>query len=409
MENQFVFDLLVMLVLAKVGEDLARRFQQPAMVGQLVFGVILGAIYAAVGRVPAEWVESFGVIGILLLLFVAGLETNLRELLKTGIPSSTVAVCGVVVPFAGGYVVASMAGYDNVASCFIGASLVSTSVAVKVEILRELKMLTTRLGTLIIGSAVIDDVIGIFILSILLGFTGGSITLSGAVMLGVYVVLFVGLSLTLGVMFVKRTAEYASRLQQPAVDKTTGRVKFRKKRVYMEQGALFVGLSFMLLFAIIAEQLGVAMITGAFVAGLILGEIKLGDDIYRRANAMGNAVFIPLFFLQLGMEFEMSAFLDAGFFAFVLVAMAFASKIVGCGVPARIFGYNGWPVGIGMVPRGEVGLIVAKIALDSGLIDKQAFSSVLVMVIVTTFMTPTLFKNALERIKARQEKQRDAE
>jgi len=398
LELTFTLQLLVLLVAAAIGSELAKRAKTSALVGQLVGGIALGVIFRSTGHQVILPLRDMGTFGILLLLFSAGLQMDLRTLLRAGAASTVVATCGVILPLAGGIALGKMFGYGLGPSLFAGATLVATSVAITVELLRELNMITSPLGTLIIGAAVVDDVLGIFILSMFAGMAKNSISVARSLLLVAAAVAFFALSFVLVGPLLRRVVDYANGLNAPRrLPDGSVKMKRRRRLVYVPEAALFAGLVMMLAYSIVAQMLSLAMITGAFLAGLLIGDTPLGPEIHKKFNAMGDALFYPLFFLILGMDFDPGAFLTAGWFAVALIAIAVVTKIVGCGMPAKFFGLDPLSVGVCMIPRGEVGLIVAKIGYDSGIINSAIYSAALVMVVATTVLTPPLAHLALSR------------
>lgn len=395
MELELAVELLLCLAFAKLGEEVAKRAGHAGTVGILVSGMILGTIYTHVfHRSLGESIHAFAVVGIWLLLFSVGLEIHIKELFKVGLASFAVASAGVVVPLALGLGLGMAFHFGLQTSLFIGATLTATSVGISVEIVRELELLRDRFGALIIGSAVIDDVLGILILSILVGL-GEGLALGSEV--GTFIVIgaFILLSLTVGTRIAKAIERWSMERTRARTLKS-GAVRFQQRSplLRMSEPMLTVGLLTMLVFAILAELSGLAMITGAFLAGLIIGETRAVHDLSRKVLLLGSAVFVPLFFVTTGMTFDLAAFGSVGIFALLYLAAAVVSKLVGCGIAARYFGFSGVQVGLAMMPRAEIALVIASIGLKQGLIDVHIFSSVVVMVMVTSFGPPIFLKRS---------------
>ncbi|KPJ53628.1 hypothetical protein AMJ39_03735 [candidate division TA06 bacterium DG_24] len=402
MELQLAVELLLCLAFAKLGEELAKRAGHAGTVGVLLAGMVLGSIYShLLHRSLSEALHAFAVVGIWLLLFSAGLEIHIKELFKVGAASFAVALSGVVVPFGLGLGLGMAFGYGLLGSLFIGATLTATSVGISVEVIRELELLRDRYGALIIGSAVIDDVLGILILSILVGCREG-LAVGPTAGTFVIVTLFLVLSLTLGTR-IARSIEQWSVERSRARALTTGAVRFQQRSplLRMSEPMLTVGLLTMLVFAILADLSGVAMITGAFLAGLIIGETRAVHDLSRKVLLLGSAVFIPLFFVTTGMTFDPMAFGSVGLFAVLYLVAAVLSKLIGCGVAGRVFGFSAVQVGLAMMPRAEIALVIASIGLRQGLIDLNLFSSVVMMVMVTSLIPPFLLKRSLAAARAK--------
>ncbi len=402
MERKIALDLLILLCSAKLGEEIARRLGQPTVIGHLCMGIVVGAVAGVLGFSFDLNIQVFAKFGIWLLLFMAGLEVSLAQLIKIGKAAIVIACAGAAVPFAGGLLLGKAFGFSTISSLLIGTALMATSVGVSVEILRELGMIRTRLGALVVGTAVADDVVGIFALSVLSGFAGvgeSGVTASVVKLAFGVVILFVG-GLTLGIKAIKYVERTLDERRQAKV-LPSGKVVFAKgKRVLtMAEAPLTIALIVMLAFAIIAESLGMAMITGAFVAGLMLGEARMHREIANRISTLGNALFVPIFFCVTGLNFDLGAFQTAGAFTVALVAVAVGTKALGCGAAARAFGFSGKSVGFAMIPRAEICLIVALLGLHGGLIAQDVFSSVLVTVIVTSLLGPPFIKRYFEQSK----------
>jgi Kef-type K+ transport system membrane component KefB len=396
MELELAVELFLCLAFAKLGEEVAKRAGHAGMVGILVSGMILGSIYTHVfHRSLSESIHAFAVVGIWLLLFSAGLEIHLKELFKIGLASFAVASAGVVVPLVLGLGLGMGFHFGLQTSLFIGATLTATSVGISVEIVRELELLRDRFGVLIIGSAVIDDVLGILILSILVGLREGLAFGSEARTFAVIAV-FMVLSLTAGTRIAKAIERWSTeRTRARALESGAVRFQERSPLLRMSEPMLTVGLLTMLVFAILAELSGLAMITGTFLAGLIIGETRAVHDLSRKVLLLGSAVFVPLFFVTTGMTFDVAAFGSVGIFVLLYLVAAVVSKLVGCGIAARFFGFNPVQVGLAMMPRAEIALVIASIGLKQGLIDVDIFSSVVVMAMVTGFVPPILLKRSL--------------
>lgn len=379
-----------MLVGAKLLGELAERVGQPAVLGELVAGVLLGG--SVLGIAPAEGVAGevihvLAELGVLLLLFEIGLETDLREMFRVGTASLSVAIVGVAVPFALGFVywaylphASPLAGTDRITEgIFIGATLTATSVGITARVLSDLGRLSSREARIIIGAAVIDDVLGLVILSVVSGLAAGT-----AVSLG-------SIARTLGVAVgFLVVAVIAGRFLLPRLFDVIVRMRAR----YV---LLVFAFAFALGLASLAAIAGSAVIVGAFAAGLILSGTNQFDIIEREVKPVAS-VFTPVFFVSIGASVNLrlldptnpGARLTLGVAA-VLVALAIIGKIAaGWGAPWSPF--RRIVVGVGMIPRGEVGLIFADIGRRAGVFGEDVFGAVLVMVMATTFVAPPALK-----------------
>jgi Kef-type K+ transport system membrane component KefB len=378
--------LAAMLILAKLLGELAERIGQPAVLGELVAGVLLGA--SALGVVPSEGaagelVHGFAELGVLLLLFEIGLETDLREMFRVGPASLAVATVGVVVPFALGFLYWAYAPHAAVATSadgtttaiFVGATLTATSVGITARVLSDLRRMSSEEARIIIGAAVIDDVLGLVILSVVSGMAAGA----GVSTLGILRTLGVAVGFLVA-------AVLAGRFIMP-------RVFDRVVRMRVRFVLLVFSIAFALALAAIAAVAGSALIIGAFAAGLILSGTNQFDTIEREVRPVAS-IFTPIFFVSVGASMDLRLLLPGSpggpgtlAIAAVLTVLAVLGKLAaGWAAPwARV---RRLVVGVGMVPRGEVGLIFADIGRRSGILGNEVFGAVLLMVMVTTFVAP---------------------
>ena len=378
----FTTNLLIILIGALLGRLLSKKLKQPSILGELFIGMIIGNIDIIT---LTDTMKDIADIGILFLLFSAGLAINFDEFRRLGKSSTIVAFSGVVLPFLLGYSVTILFGFSKLISLFVGVSLIATSVGVKTEILSELKMIETRLGTLIMGAAVIDDVIGIIAVSIVVGIAASGAILIEEVLLTLFLsVIFLILSLTLVIKLFKKLSE-----------------RFMFKIGNIENILLF-GFIIALIFAVTAENIGLSIITGAFIAGLILGQTHFVRVLSEHVSIFGESLFIPIFFVTMGMQFNVYSFKSVGVFAVVLILVAIIGKIVGCGLGAKISKFTGkesFAVGVAMIPRAGVELVLIKLGLDYGVISSDIASVILCMVIFTTLITPPFLSSVLKGLK----------
>lgn len=380
--KMFTTNLLIVLIGALLGRILSKKLKQPSILGELFIGMIIGNIDIIT---LTDTMKDIADIGILFLLFSAGLAINFDEFRRLGKSSTVVAFSGVVLPFLLGYSVTILFGFSKLISLFVGVSLIATSVGVKTEILSELKMIETRLGTLIMGAAVIDDVIGIIAVSIVVGIAASGAILIEEVLLTLFLsVIFLILSLTLVIKLFKKLSE-----------------RFMFKIGNIENILLF-GFIIALIFAVTAENIGLSIITGAFIAGLILGQTHFVRVLSEHVSIFGESLFIPIFFVTMGMQFNVYSFKSVGVFAVVLILVAIIGKIVGCGLGAKISKFTGkesFAVGVAMIPRAGVELVLIKLGLDYGVISSDIASVILCMVIFTTLITPPFLSSVLKGLK----------
>lgn len=383
---QFLLILAVILLSTKVFGLLSERVHMPQVVGALLAGLILGPSVLNVVT-ETDFLMKASEIGVIILMFTAGLDTDISELKKTGGASFVIAVIGVVVPLIGGYACYQAFFYDAadpltmLKGMFIGVVLTATSVSITVETLREMGRLRGKVGTAILGAAVIDDVLGLIALTVISAFTDESVHI-GAVMLRI-VLFFV---------FVGAVGFVAYKVFQK-MDKRWG----EKRRVAI------VGLSFCLIMAYISERVfGIADITGAYFAGLILCNImRTRSYIAKKMTVISYMFFSPVFFASIGIKTELSGMTGTLLlFSIVLLVIAILTKVIGCGLGAKLCRFTSHEsicVGVGMISRGEVALIVAQKGSQAGLVDAHMFPAVVLVVIVTTLITPILLKLVMKR------------
>lgn len=392
-ELTFIPALIVILIAAALGRLLSKLIRQPAIFGELLLGIIIGSFVVLTtaevvpGQISAqEPISAIADIGIILLLFSTGLGINFEEFKRLEVASSVVAVLGVILPFVLGYFTATFFGFSRLIALFVGVALVATSVGVGASILTELRMLRTKMGTLIMGAAVMDDIIGVLMMSLVGIAVVGVATVTDIFLLVVSTVLFFLLSLTAGIKLFRKFSEIIH----------LGR-----------ENLLMLGLIVVLLFGLITEEIGLATIIGAFVAGLIVGQTHFAGRLGEQVSLVGGSFFIPIFFVTMGMKFEVEALTAVSSFAIVLVVVAIIGKVVGCGLGARAFKFSGgesFAVGVAMMPRAGVELILIKLGLDWGLIGPGTEgagieSAILIMVIITTLIAPPALWKALKRVR----------
>jgi len=370
--------LFFTLFAALVGGAIVKRLGLPAVVGQVLAGIIVGP--SAFGLVQVTMVNlALAELGAIFLLFTVGLETRLQDLLKVGRAAVTVAILGIAIPLALGYGFGVITGRENLTSLFIGTALVATSVGITAKVLQELGVLNRTYAQIILGAAVIDDILGLTILAVVSGMgKGGFSSAALAATLGLSVG-FVALVLLVGVPLVARLAPRIANLSL--------------------SGAFTVAITVGLGLAALSVTAGLAPIIGAFLAGMILAEVKDEADFEGKVHAV-EAFLAPVFFVMVGAQLDLKVLMEPGVLVggLVLSALAVIGKYVGGWLGAR-----GLPraeasiVGLGMVPRGEVGLIVASLGLALGFVQGTVYAQVLVMVLVTTILAPILLRILVQR------------
>ena len=367
--------LLVIFTSAKILAEVFERMRQPAVIGEILAGVIIGP--SLLGWVsPSELIDIIAEMGVIFLLFNVGLETKPQSILEVGKRAVMVAVSGVVVPFIAGFLIAVWWGGSTVEAMFIGAALVATSVGITARVLAGLGLLDAPASRIIMGAAVIDDILGLLILSVVSSFTKGAVDywkLAGTAGLAVLFIIFVGF---FGAKLLTRLA--------PVIE------KLRISKPFFTAGLIFcLGLSFA------AIYIGVAAIIGAFLAGMALAEATEDNHKMHRMTTGVMEFLVPFFLVNIGMQLNLSIFKDVSvvFLAILITIVAILTKFIACGLGAYGIGWRrSAQVGAGMVPRGEVGIVVAQIGLGLAAISEQFFASVLFMAIATTLIAPPFIK-----------------
>ncbi|NJE11037.1 cation:proton antiporter [Thermococcus sp. MAR1] len=374
-------ELALILIVAKLFGYLTLRLGFPAALGQLIGGIIIGPSLLGIVTYD-EGVKLVAELGVVMLLFLAGLETDIDEFKNVGISAFIVAVLGVMIPFILGYIGALAWGYSDIQALFLGGILTATSVGLTTSILMEMKKLRSRVGTTILAAAVVDDVLGIIILTVLVAMnTKGSVYPVDVLIILGEVTLFFLLGLLLGSPAVKEALRASERINLP-------------------ETITAFAIAIMLIFAYIAEQFQLAGITGAYLAGLLIAGSAEAREVTSKTLTIGYSLFIPVFLVSIGVETDIHVLAHIGAFAGLYAFLAIFGKIVGCGIGGLLTKFKGreaLQIGVGMVPRMEVALIMANIALREGVFDRGTFSIPVSMVIITTLVTPFFLKWAFSR------------
>jgi len=377
--HQFLGLLVVMLAVAKVFGVLAQRIGQPAVLGELVAGVVLGMSVAGLVNPKNEVLHLLSELGVIILLFEIGLETDLRKLFEVGPASAAVAVVGVVLPFSLGYAVCYLLGLENLVCVIAGATLTATSVGITARVLADLNRLQEPESQIVLGAAVIDDVVGLVILSVVTGLTEGEgVTAGGVARITAVAFGFLAGTLLVGRLIVPHVVRWVS-------------------QVGMKGSATILAIMFALGLAWLAAVAGSAMIIGAFAAGLLLRDTPQAQAMERGVAHLGH-FFVPLFFVTVGAAVDVRVLnpVDPANGETLLIGgLLILAAVIGkflAGYAPYWFKGNKMVIGVGMIPRGEVGLIFAQRGLASEVFNAGLFSAVTLMVMVTTFLAPPLLK-----------------
>jgi Kef-type K+ transport system membrane component KefB len=370
-------DLFVVLLAAKIGDEIFKRLGQPAIIGEILAGVLVGP--AVLGWVEVgETLEVFAELGAIFLLFWVGLETKLADLREVGRTAGVVGALGVVLPFAGGAGLAAALGEETAVVIFAGAALVATSVGITSAVLAELGLVTTPAGRTILGAAVVDDILAMLILGVAVGIAGGA----GAD----YTSLVVSTALAIG--FVAFVALGGTRFMQ----RRPGILKAPR----FSESPLLPAVILCLGLAAFSAKIGLAAIIGAFLAGMVVAETREQHPIEEEVAPL-YAFFPPFFFAFIGLQLVPGEYTDGGTLALLaaVTVVAIVTKFAGAWIGARSLGGRAATiVGVGMVPRGEVGIVIAGVAIAEGAVSDEFFAVVVGMSILTTIVAPPVLRAA---------------
>jgi len=367
-----ILELAVILAAARIGGYLASRFNQSNVLGQIIAGIIIGPSILNIVH-SSDGLEFLAQIGVLLLMFLAGLETDTEELLSSGISSTTIALGGVVLPFLMGTYVALFMKASLKEALFLGTILTATSVSITVQTLREMNKLNSREGITIMAAAVIDDVLGILILTGVSSFITGKGNLMEVI---VKILIFAFAVAITGFLI----------------------LKFQRNFYNLMSGtrSATAALVFCFLLSFFAEEVEIAAITGAYLAGVLLSNTLYKEKIIKQIESPAFLFFTPVFFTNIGLKADVKTMLSGIAFSLAIILVAVLGKIIGCGLISKLFKFN-WreslAVGMGMVPRGEVALIIVDLGLKKGIVSHRVFATSVLMVLFTTIIPPLFLKS----------------
>ncbi len=386
MSYKFLLDLALILLSTKLLGLITKKFQMPQVVGALLAGLVLGPGVLNVLQ-KTDIISNLSEVGVIVLMFCAGLETDIKELKKSGKASFVIALLGVLIPLGGGYLLAYIfnrpdliatdaSGSIFLQNMFIGVILTATSVSITVETLKEMGKLSSRAGNAILGAAIIDDILGIVALTVITSLADPNVHLGKVLIL---IVLFFIFAVAVGFVIFKLFGMWTDRAPKDL------------------RRFIIMAFVFCLLLSYIAEEVfGVTDITGAFIAGLVLSSTSRAKYLMARFETLSYIMLSPIFFASIGLAVtlnDMSAVVII--FAVAILLVAVISKILGCGLGAKLCGYTNKEaiqIGAGMVSRGEVALIVANKGAEVGLMSSNLFGPIVIMVVVTTILAPILLK-----------------
>lgn len=394
MEPTFLLYLCIILLSTKFFGILFQKLKLPQVAGALVAGVLIGPMFLNLVQ-PTEFLVTLAELGVILLMFLAGMEADIKELKKAGLACMVIAILGVIVPLVGGFLVARLflplMGFTVASTSvtlqyvFIGVILTATSVSITVETLKELGKLSSPAGNAILGAAIIDDILGIIVLTIItsLANPSGDANVSGVIL---KIITFFIFTAVIGVLFYF------------ALKRITSHVYKSQRRI------MIISLSFCFFMSYVAEEyFGVADITGAFFAGLVISTLsRTTGYVSKRCETLSFSILAPVFFASIGLKVTLPT-MDSTLIGFtiVIILVAVLTKMLGCFGAAKLFHYTNHEslqICIGMISRGEVALIVANKGLSSGLMDQHLVGPIILMVITTTILAPLLLKPAFRKV-----------
>ncbi len=379
---EFIGTLCLILIATTLGSHFSRRIGVPAVIGQLVVGIILGN--AGLNWVhPDILVKDFSEIGVIVLMFLAGLESDLSLLKKYFRPGILVAVLGIIFPVLLGWITGEGFQISTKESIFFGIILAATSVSISVEVLKELNVVNTKEGSTILGASVVDDILVILVLSLSLSFftNDPGNTTSLPVTLGEQVIYF-----ALIFLLVKWGAPYLMRLAEQF---------FANSAIIIMSLVICLGMSF------VADLVGLSSVIGAFFAGIAVSQTKVKEEVFVNVEALGYSVFIPVFFTSVGLEVDFSNFRSQVFFILIFTLVAIISKLLGGYVGSKIAGFNNSSalmVGAGMISRGEMALIILQIGQESNLIEMEYYSPLVIIILLSTLISPLMLKYFTKKV-----------
>jgi Kef-type K+ transport system membrane component KefB len=389
---QFTLALVVIIVAAKLGGYASYKLNQPSVLGELIVGIILGPSVLNFLHWPyfsdehlAESISHLAEVGVLLLMFIAGLDLHLSDLAKSGKVSALAGIFGVVVPMGLGALVGVLFQLEILSSLFIGLVLSATSVSISAQTLMELNVLRSRVGIGMLGAAVFDDVLVVLGLSVFVAVlqAGGDSSWVSILLVFVQMVVYLGIAIAAGIWLLPRLSNWVEKLP-------------------ISKGLIAFAFVVALLYAWAAESLGsMAALTGAFLAGLMFSRTRVKDYIESGISTVAYAVFVPIFFVNVGLSADARQLTAQSLLLMlVMIVVAVIGKVFGAGIGARLAGFTNLEsiqLGVGMMSRGEVGLIVASVGILEGLISQQTFAAVVGVVIITTLMTPPALRSLFSR------------
>lgn len=377
--------LAIILISTLLAGHLSKRVGLPAVIGQLLVGIILGP--ALLGILHEDsFIHTFSEIGVVLLMFIAGLESDLALLKRYLKPSVVVAVLGVILPVGAITALCLLFKINTLESLFIGVIFAATSVSISVEVLRELNVLESQEGTIILGAAVVDDLLAVIILSILTSLFGNQLATSSSS------------HLSLGISFALQIAFFV--VVYFSVKWLVPGIMHLSQRLLVPYSNAIVSLTICFLFVWLAEAVDLSTVVGAFFAGIAISQTPYKNEINRHIEPIGYTVFIPVFFVSIGLSMTFNDLNRHLVFIILLTILAVVTKLIGGSLGARGFGVSkagAKTIGAAMVSRGEMALIIAQIGYSAKLISETYYSAIIFVIILTTILAPLILKSAIKK------------
>lgn len=411
---QLLLTMAILFILARLGSALVSRFGLPGLIGEIVMGIIIANLAfgdfslmefldlsisnpnepGSHASTTYEIIEALAELGVIFLLFSVGLETKVKDLLGSGKPAFLAAVLGVVLPFAAGFAVIMAVDGDMNHAMFMAAAMVATSVGITARIIKDMKLMDTREARIIIGAAVIDDVLGMIVLAIVKGMAESGVSISNILLISLQAAAFVLVVIFACKYIVPKVYDYFDGRRQRAV--AAGKVPYSVNK-------LVLSIIVCLMMSAFAEYIGLAAIIGAFLAGMLFADHAWEWDLEHKIESI-TTLFISFFFLNVGLQVDIGTLTDTSvlILAVGIILIALVTKYIGCGIGAKIgdrqldkAGFN--IVGVGMMPRGEVGIIVASIGLGTGMMSMDLYAVVVLMSVATTIIAPPILSKMFRK------------
>ncbi len=385
---QFIFAIAVIIATAKAGGYLSLRLGQPAVAGEVLAGLLLGPSVLNFYGLPIftdahleASIVHLAELGVLLLMFIAGLELHFDDLVKTSKVASLTGLSGFVLTLGMGYILGTLMAFDTQQALFLGLMLAPTSIGISAQTLMELKVLRTKVGTTLLGAATIDDMLGVLGVSLFLALFGEAATAESVSVIALLLdmSLFLVIASAVGYWLLPKLVSFANELP-------------------ISQGLIAFAFIIMLLYAWSAEALGhMATVIGAFLAGIFIARSSLKDQIKKGFFPIAYGIFVPIFFSTVGLSANLRQISIDGLILLAgMVFIVVVSKLLGAGVGSKLGGMRSWEslqLGFGMVPRGEVVLIIATVGITEGIIGNEVFSTAVILVVLTTLATPPILRH----------------